>query len=83
MNLKQVITFSPQVVENMEGVCRALCFVKDDTLVLDVGGRIMAYHIRSQKAEWLTNAADAEIPKYVPYVNGLVSLAQPVASEWD
>lgn len=78
MSLKCIIPLNPQVVGDMNELCRALSFVNDDTLILVCGTEMIAYHVRAQKVEWLSNARTDGFARYFPYVNSLVPVAHSV-----
>ncbi|KAJ9147094.1 hypothetical protein P3X46_029296 [Hevea brasiliensis] len=84
MSLKHVIPLDPKALGNTDGLCRALSFVNDDTFILDLEGKIIAYNATSHKVECLRNARNYEgFAKYLPYVNSLVTVSRPVFSKWE
>lgn len=81
MSLKHVIPLDPKDMGNMDGLCRALSFVNDDTFILELERKIIAYNATSHKVECLRNASDYNgFAKYLPYVNSLVTVSHPVSS---
>ncbi|KDP38280.1 hypothetical protein JCGZ_05166 [Jatropha curcas] len=83
MSLKHVIPISPQVAaSNTAPMCRAVCFVNDDTLILDLDGKIIAYHATKNQAKCLRNGMNKGFGKFLPYVNSLVSVRHSALSKY-
>ncbi|XP_065851771.1 F-box protein At5g49610-like [Euphorbia lathyris] len=77
MRLKYVIRISPNAVMDLgwDRSSRAVCFVNDDMLILEVGEKIIAYHVSKRKSQRLSHASIEGFSKYLPYVNSLVPVA--------
>ncbi|XP_050229702.1 F-box protein At5g07610-like [Mercurialis annua] len=82
MDLKEVISLNLKQIGNVLLQIRILSFVNDETLILDVGGRIVAYNVRSHEFECLAEVDNAGFCKYLPYVNSIVPVTCSAAAEW-
>ncbi|WCJ24885.1 F-box family protein [Euphorbia peplus] len=80
MNLKHVIPVSSG---GLDVLCNVVCFVNDDTLILELGEEIIAYHVSERRSKILSYGSTDGFTKYLPYVNSLVPVAIPVAEEME
>ncbi|KAH8503549.1 hypothetical protein Peur_067280 [Populus x canadensis] len=72
MSLRRVIPLHSEVLGHLvDGQCRALAFVNDDTMIIALGMKVIAYHVRAHKMEWVSDARTDGFVKYLPYVNSL------------
>ncbi|KAK6288037.1 hypothetical protein POUND7_014216 [Theobroma cacao] len=78
MRLKTVLQFTCDDVGSTYGVCRALPGANDDILMLVLGTRVIAYHVREQKLEVICTMTADSCTGYLPYVNSLVSVRDPM-----
>ncbi|XVF15742.1 hypothetical protein REPUB_Repub09cG0182000 [Reevesia pubescens] len=81
MSLKSEIKLTFDDVGSIFGVCRALPSINDDILILALGRKVIAYHVREQKAELVCTLAGDTCSRYYPYVNGLVSVKHPLVGD--
>jgi hypothetical protein len=72
MSLRRVIRLHSEVLGHLvDGQCRALAFVNDDTMIIALGMKVIAYHVRAHKMERVSDARTDGFVKYLPYVNSL------------
>jgi len=72
MSLQCIIPLHSEFLGHLiDGECRALAFVNDDTLIITLGTKVIAYHARAHRMEWVSDARTDGFVKYFPYVNSL------------
>ncbi|XP_022741642.1 F-box protein At5g49610-like isoform X2 [Durio zibethinus] len=81
MSLKSVINLTCDNVGSKFGFCRALTCINDDILILALGRKVIAYHVREQKMELICTSDGGACTRYLPYVNSLVSVRHPLVRD--
>ncbi|KAJ6990025.1 F-box protein [Populus alba x Populus x berolinensis] len=72
MSLRRVIPLHSEVLGHLvDGQCRALAFVNDDTIIIALGMKVIAYHVIAHKMERVSDARTDGFVRYLPYVNSL------------
>ncbi|KAJ6367060.1 hypothetical protein OIU77_003442 [Salix suchowensis] len=75
MSLRRVIPLHSEVLGHLvDGQCRALAFVNDDTMIIATETDVIAYQVRAHTMEWVIDARTDGFVKYLPYVNSLASV---------
>ncbi|KAJ6919435.1 hypothetical protein NC651_013406 [Populus alba x Populus x berolinensis] len=70
MSLQRIIPLHSEFLGHLvDGECRALAFVNDDTLIIALGTKVIAYHARAHRMEGVSDARTDGFVKYFPYVN--------------
>ncbi|OMO84344.1 hypothetical protein COLO4_22097 [Corchorus olitorius] len=82
MSLKTVIKLTSDDVGSILGVCRAFPSVNDDILILALGRKVIAYHVREQKAELICTSEVSPWISCHPYVNNLVEVKDPLIGQF-
>ncbi|XP_031255078.1 F-box protein At5g49610-like [Pistacia vera] len=74
MSLKCVIPLKSEVVGETVSNCRVLTCVNDDMLIILLPRRVIAYHVREQKVELLSEERTEDFETFLPYINSLVTV---------
>ncbi|KAK4840234.1 hypothetical protein QYF36_003231 [Acer negundo] len=78
MSLKYEITLQ----QNMSGMyCQALPSVNDEMLMILLDKGVIAYHVKTEKVELLSEKRMAGYQTILPYINTLVGIATPSSKE--
>ncbi|XVF59604.1 hypothetical protein PTKIN_Ptkin07bG0289200 [Pterospermum kingtungense] len=81
MRLKSVINLPRDNVGGTFDVCRALPSINDDILMLALGTKVIAYHVREQKVELIYTLAFGAWARFFPYVNSLAIVRHPLVGD--
>lgn len=60
--------------------CQVKAFVNDDTLILVLGEKVIAYNVREQTVKQLSDARTDRSTRYLPYVNSIVPVSDPTVA---
>lgn len=71
MSLKHVITLNPQVVGETLSDCQVLTCIDDDTLLILLPNKVIAYHVKTERVETLSEVSGMGYEHCLPYINTL------------
>ncbi|KAL5557268.1 hypothetical protein UlMin_039504 [Ulmus minor] len=84
MSLKRRVIFHSELVPNSIGVLRALASPNDNLLIILLGFRVCALHLKNRMVEIISfNEYNDNLARYLPYVNSLVPLARPLEDKYE
>ncbi|KAJ4714432.1 F-box protein [Melia azedarach] len=72
MSLKYVIPLKPEIVGATVSDCQVLTCVNDDILIILLRSKVIAYHVKAQKVELLSQVRPEGFGNCLPYINTLV-----------
>ncbi|XP_004287908.1 PREDICTED: uncharacterized protein LOC101305105 [Fragaria vesca subsp. vesca] len=79
MKLKHIIRLADGIFTNYDEELRALACVNDDVVIVLLGMKLIAYHVKAEKADIIQSyiGTSAGYAGYLPYVNSLVQVNHP------
>lgn len=76
MSLKCVIPVEHEVLGETFSDCRVLTCVNSDILIILLPNKVIAYHVKAQKMQVVSEAGTEGFQNCLPYINSLVAVAK-------